>query len=159
MNSIIIYATKYGCAEKSAKILASKMGGQVDLVNIMKEDVPSLDKYDNIIFGGSVYMGKAQKKLTDYTKANLQFLLNKKIGLFVCAGNPDIKMREKELEDSFPNELFTHAIIKEIFGYEIHYEKLSFIDKIIVRLMKGSSKNILELSEEKIENFAKVMSN
>lgn len=43
MRSLIVYATKYGSVEKAADMLKSKMNGEVELVNITKERVPSLD--------------------------------------------------------------------------------------------------------------------
>ncbi|MFZ5639495.1 MAG: flavodoxin domain-containing protein [Bacillota bacterium] len=87
MRSLIIYATKYGCAEKAATILKSKMNGDVFLVNVMKEKVPGLDQYDNVILGGSIYIGKIQKALIKYIKSNLPSLLQKRVGLFICAGD------------------------------------------------------------------------
>ena len=71
MKSIIIYSTKYGSTEKASELLKENMKGEVDLVNIMKETVPDIKGYDNVIFGGSVYIGKIQKKLTNYINENI----------------------------------------------------------------------------------------
>lgn len=154
MKSIIIYATKHGSVENAAHLLQSKMEGESCLINIMKEDVPILDEYDTIIFGGSIYVGKIQKQLSKYIAKNLPLLLKKRIGLFICAGEKE-EVRVKELETSFPNMLFTHAVCKEIFGYEIHYEKLNFIEKKMAGAILGHKQSYSNLSETKIENFAK----
>lgn len=156
MKSIIIYATKYGCTEKVSNLLKSKMGGEVLLVNVIQEKVPDIGEYDTIILGGSIYIGKIHKKLTGYIKSNLELLLKKRIGLFIC-GSEEPEACEKELISAFPSELQNHAISKEVFGYEIYVEKLNFIEKKMMKAIKGVCESISELSEEKIESFAKKM--
>ncbi len=156
MRTLIIYATKYGCTEKAAAILKSKMHGEVLLVNIAKEKAPDLEGYDNIILGGSIYKGKIQKALTQYIKAKLPLLLHKRVGLFICAGEPE-PVRTRELECAFPKELYNHARVKEVFGYEICYEKLNIFDKFIMRTIKDITKSSADLSQEKIEKFAETI--
>ena len=158
MKTIIIYTTKYGTAEKSAKMLESKINGEVRLVNIMKDDAPQIDEYDNVILGGSIYVGRIQKEMTEYVTANLQSLLKKRTGLFICAGSPDMAAREKELDTSFPSELYNVAVCKEVFGSEICFNKLKFFEKFMMKAVKGDKNDSSDLSEEKINNFAKVMS-
>ncbi|MCX7709531.1 MAG: flavodoxin domain-containing protein [Clostridia bacterium] len=157
MKNIIIYATKYGSTEKAAKMLKSKLTGDVLLVNVLKEKVPSLEEYDQIILGGSIYMGRVQKELTEFIEKNLSLLLKKKVGLFICAGSPDPAARQKELETVFPAELYNHASTKELFGYELTFEKMGFLDKTITRAMKGDKNSVSELNEAAMERFAKVM--
>lgn len=158
MKNIIIYSTKYGCTEKAASMLKANMGGETTMVNIIKESVPSIEEYDTVILGGSIYMGKIQKKLTDYMAQNLPSLLKKKTGLFICAGSPEPDGRRKELESSFPQELLGNAAAKEVFGHEIRFEKLNFIEKNIMRMIKGNKEDSGDLSEEKIIIFAKTIS-
>lgn len=156
MKSAIIYATKYGCVEKAAKILQSKLNGKVSLFNITKETVPNLEDYDNVILGGSIYVGKIQKVLTNYLNSNLPSLLHKRVGLFICAGQPE-PIRTKELQEAFPVELFNHATVKEVFGYEYNFDKLNFLDKLIVRKVAGVTESCYALSSEKIQNFIKAI--
>ncbi|MDP4094273.1 MAG: flavodoxin domain-containing protein [Bacillota bacterium] len=155
MNSLIIYTTKHGCVEKAANLLKEKLTGQVQSVNAMKQAAPSLDEYDTIILGGSIYMGRIQKELTNYVSKNLPLLMNKKIGLFICAGSPEENARSKELTDSFPPELYSHAKAKEIFGSEIIFSKLGFFEKMITKAISHQSNDILELNEAAIDKFAK----
>lgn len=157
MKTIIIYTTKYGSAENAATILKSKMEGEVKLVNLMKEEVPELDGYDNVVLGGSIYAGKIQKKLSKFVHKNLSILMKKRVGLFICAGEKEQEVREKELVNAFPNELSAYATCKEIFGYEIHYERLNFLEKKLVGAILGHKKGCSELSEDKIGSFAKGM--
>jgi len=157
MKTLIIYATKHGTVEKAVNILKSKLTGEVHIVNIMKKQVTTLKEYDNIIIGGSIYRGKIQKKLSVFVNTNLPLLLEKKIGLFICAGETDETLKEKEFKLAFPPTLFDHAIAKDVFGFEFDMAKLNFFEKLIMSKVKGLKTNIFELSEEKVYIFAKGM--
>lgn len=158
MKSIIIYSTKHGSVEHAANILKSKMNGDVLLVNVMKETVPPVDAYDNVILAGSIYMGRIQKELTNYVTANLPVLLQKRVGLFICAASPEPAARMKELETSFPGELCAKAVCKDVFGYDLNYDKLNFFEKLIMRMVTGSKESSSHLEHEKIASFAKAIS-
>lgn len=156
MKTLIIYATKHGSVENAVNALQEKITGEVRLINIMIEDPPSLEEYESVILGGSIYVGKIQKRLSKYMEKNLSELLTKRVGLFICAAQEEM-IRDKELVDSFPNELFEHAICKEVFGYEIHYDDMNFIEKKIVSAILGYKENYSELSQMKMDSFVKAI--
>lgn len=156
MKTLIIYTTKYGTVEKAANILRSKMNGEVTLVNLNQDMVPDLDDFDTVILGGSIYIGRIQKALTNYMKANLSSLLQKRIGLFICAGEKE-PVLSRELEAAFPPELLKHATSQGKFGFEFNFDKLKIIDKILISKVKGVKKSISELDAEAIEKFAKAI--
>jgi menaquinone-dependent protoporphyrinogen oxidase len=155
LKTLIIYTTKNGSVEKAANMLKTKLNHEVQLINLMVEEPPSLGQYDTIILGGSIYMGKIQKKLTKYMENHLPELTTKRIGLFICAGHPKSDIRKKELEEAFPKSLYEKAIVKEILGDEIHLEKLNFVEKWMIKTVKGSELNSSNLSKDKIVWFAK----
>lgn len=156
MTSVIIYATKHGSVEHAVQLLKEKMEGEVKLVNIMNEEAPSLTEFESVILGGSIYVGRIQKQLTKYMEKHLAELLTKRVGLFICGAQQE-DIREKELNDSFPKELSQHAQCKEVFGYEIHYDDMNFIEKKVVGSILGHKNDYSELSEAKIEQFAHAM--
>lgn len=82
MRALIVYATKYGCTEKCVDILKSYLDIEVDVFNAKSNKI-RLEKYDVVIIGGSVYMGKIQKEVTHFCKRNIKKLLKKKLGIFV----------------------------------------------------------------------------
>ncbi|MDF2605996.1 MAG: hypothetical protein K0S34_186 [Bacillales bacterium] len=155
MKTLIIYATKQGSSEGVAQLLKNKLNGEVILVNLLKEKVPAISEFDTVIIGGSIYAGKIQKKLSSFVKEYLPELLSKHVGLFICAAHFDPEVIKKELIESFPEELFNHAIAKDAFGYKIEREKLNFIEKAIVKKIMGITENTNKLSVESIENFAR----
>lgn len=156
MRTIIIYATKYGSVEHAIDLLKPRIGGDIVTINILKEQVPDISGFDTVILGGSIYAGRIQKKLAKYAVRNLPELLTKRIGLFICAAQkPEI--REKELFDAFPFELYEHAVSKEAFGYEIHIDQMNFIEKKLVGALMGTKENRYELSEDTIEEFSRTL--
>ncbi|MDH7552618.1 MAG: flavodoxin domain-containing protein [Spirochaetota bacterium] len=61
MKEIIIYSTKYGSVERSAKMLKSYLPEDTVPVNVKNEKEVNIEDFDTVILGGSVYMGKIQK--------------------------------------------------------------------------------------------------
>lgn len=156
MKAIIMYTSKYGCTEKAAYLLKAQLGEETEVVNLMLAKEPSLDRYDTVILGGSIYYGKIQKEMTEYILKNQTELRDKRIGLFICAGTKR-EQAVQELKTSFPEDLFNEAVTKEVFGDEIYVQKLSFMDKIVLRMIKGKDLTGSGLSKATIENFALVM--
>ncbi|RSK26639.1 flavodoxin [Bacillus sp. HMF5848] len=154
MNTIILYATKHGTTKHSAQLLRDKIGDNVYLVNILIDPIPSLDDFENVIIGGSIYFGKIQQEVTDLANNYLPQLLNKKVGLFICAGHKDENILQQELVDSFPKELYEHAVSKEIFGYQYDFKQLNFLEKLIIRTVAGIKSSTGKIYDANIERFA-----
>lgn len=157
MKTVILYATKYGSVRKAAELLREKLNGQTILADVAKEPVPSLDEYDTVILGGSVYMGRIQKKLSAYIQNNLDILLKKRIGVFLCAGATESKQQEKELKAVFPSGLYDHALARGVLGYSYDFDKMRFFDRFIVSKILGNTKSVSEFHDEKITQFAQKM--
>lgn len=157
MKSIILYTTRYGNTAEAAKRIQKSLGGECRLVNLTAESAPSLDGYDTVILGGSVYIGKVQKQLTSYIQANLKQLLSKNVGLYLCAGAQKEEEREQELNANFPQELLSHARAKDILGYAYAFDKMRFLDKVIMKKIKGDSISVEEFFDDKLAAFAKAL--
>lgn len=164
MNTIIVYGSKYGCTEKCAEMLSKKLTGTVELCNIKKEKVPDLTQYDNVIIGGSIYVGKIQKEVTEFCLHHANTLKEKKIGLYICCMNT--KEAEMQLDHAFPEELLSNAAVKECFGGEFRFKKMNMIERFIVKMVSKSdksgtaldtSKDISLISDESINRFVQLM--
>jgi menaquinone-dependent protoporphyrinogen oxidase len=155
MKTLIVYATKYGTTEKCVKKLTIKLIGEVKVYNL-KDEVPSLDGYDKVVIGGSIYIGQIQKDIINFCNEKEGELLAKTLGLFiVCMGNEE--MAQKQLTTAYPPKLFQHAVVKEIFGGEFQYKKMGFMDKLITRVIAKTSQDVSKIDYEKIIDFAKVL--
>jgi menaquinone-dependent protoporphyrinogen oxidase len=132
MKTLIVYASKYGCTEKCARLISEKLNEKADLCNLEKAKAADISQYDNVIIGGSIYVGRIQKSINEFCVNNLGSLRSKKVGLFVCC------MREGEeaaaqLKTAFPEELSNSAAAKDILGGEIIFGRMNFFDKLIVK--------------------------
>lgn len=140
MNTLIVYGSKYGYTEECVNKLSKKLIGKVDLINIKRDKVPNLSNYDNFIVGGSIYMGQIQKELKDFCIKNIDLLREKRIGIFISCGFAE--NFETHINNAFTRELLDVVIIKKCFGGELNIKKMSFIDKIITKVVaKESAKN------------------
>lgn len=156
MKTIIIYTSKYGCTEKAAYLLKNQLGEETEVVNLMLAKEPTLERYDTVILGGSIYYGKIQKQMTAFASKFQNELSKKRIGLFICAGAKG-EQATQELKSSFPEELYNQSITNEVFGDEIYEEKLTLLDRLVLQMVKGKDKSINRLSNETIERFALVI--
>ncbi|MGP4070159.1 flavodoxin domain-containing protein [Halobacillus sp. B29] len=153
MKTLIVYGTRHGSAKKVAYRLRTKLPGEVHVRSVMKERIPPLGDYDTIVLGGSIYMGKIQKELRQFAEEKETELLQKKVALYICAGEPDPALLERELKDSFSEKLYDHAVVKEVAGHEIHMDQLNLLEKSILR-MKGVKRSTYQLSEEMMDHTA-----
>ncbi|MCT2537805.1 flavodoxin domain-containing protein [Aquibacillus koreensis] len=153
MKTVILYTTKYGAVEQSAFKLKELLPEPTILFNLNKEYPTSLEEYDRVIIGGSIYMGQIQRKLIQYINEHLSTLLSKQVGMFICAGHPDADVVASELQGAFPLALYNHAKVKDSFGHIYDFEKLNFIDTFITKKIVGISKSETKLLDDKINSF------
>ena len=148
MKTLVLFASKHGCTKTAAQQLAGQLQN-VDLFDIAQKSF-SLADYDTVIVGGSIYVGRIDKALTQYLTSNLATLLQKRIGLFVCCG-----LAEKAIEQlgvAFPKGLVQAAVVKGYFGYG--FDHLSFAEKMICKVMKAPIGKT-EIRTQDIASFAR----
>jgi menaquinone-dependent protoporphyrinogen oxidase len=154
MKTLIIYATKYGSAQTCANLLKEKLVGDIQVVNIKTDSVPVLQDFEQVILGGSIYIGHIQKEIKAFSEQHLEILLTKKVGLFVCAGEENEQYNE--LKAAFPLQLYQHAAAKDVFGYETHLDRVTWFERQMLRL-KGTTSSSSHLLYDNIEKFAVAM--
>jgi menaquinone-dependent protoporphyrinogen oxidase len=158
MKTLIIYASKHGCTEKCSNFLKDNLNGEVKIVNIKKDSLPEITAFDNIVVGGSIYMGRIQKEINNFCLKNINTLKNKKLGFFTC-GMSENEIAEKQISSSFPEELLTNSVAKEYFGGEFIFRKMNFIERFIVKKISKTNKDISKISKENINKFAQLINN
>lgn len=158
MKTLIVYATKTGCTEKCAAILAEKLSGEVDLCNLKAAGVPDLTQYEQVIIGGPIRMGRIKKEVSEFCTKNLNLLKQKKIGLFICCMREG-EIAEAELNTAFPQELLTIAMAREYFGGEFIFKKLNLLDRLIVKKVAKIDTDTSNILEENINRFIQSLNN
>ena len=137
MKILIIYATSGGVSRKCAEILRDKFlsdAFEVTLCDI-HDTPPPPDGFDVAVIGGSIRMGKINKKLRHYLKTHVSTLNDRHTALFLCCGYT-------ENFDDYVALNFPQSIVPTLgihcFGGELKPEKLKGFDKFIVKMVRAS---------------------
>ncbi|HZK54890.1 MAG TPA: flavodoxin domain-containing protein [Desulfosporosinus sp.] len=155
MKTMIIYSTTYEYTKDCAERLKEYLAGEVIVVNATTDVIPQLDDIDNVLIGGSIYMGKIQKNMKEFCASNVALLKDKRLGLFLCCGLPE--KFEQAMADAFPQELLKNALAKECFGGELRTKRMNLVHKMIAKLMiKAAVKEGKELIKQMPENIGKM---
>jgi menaquinone-dependent protoporphyrinogen oxidase len=73
-----------------------------------------------------------QRSVYKFCESNLDELLKKAVGLFVCC--MDANANEQELiQRAFPEALVKHALASGFFGGELNIKKMNLLQKIMTR--------------------------
>lgn len=156
MATLVIYATKHGCAGKCAVDVSERLSGIVDLCNLKTDKLPELLKYDRFVIGGSIYMGQIQREVRKFCLKNLDLLRKKKVGLFICCMQDRLEA-EAQLRRAFPEQLYDIAAAKECFGGELIFSKMNFIERCIVKKVANVHADVSNISENTIAGFVQRM--
>ena len=150
MNTLIVYTSKYGSVEECVKYLYDNIIGNVTVLNIKNKEIISLNEFDNIIIGGSIYIGKISKELSAFCADNLDQLLQKKVALFLCCA---LSEQFLEFVNNFPLELVQHACVIKHFGSETRLERMSFLDKTIIKAVTKNDFSNFKLIKANIDEL------
>ncbi|UYZ38695.1 flavodoxin domain-containing protein [Clostridium beijerinckii] len=137
MKTVVIYKSKTGFTKKYAEWIAEELSA--DIFNASKVNVNTLNKYDTIIYGGSLYaVGIIGVGLI---KKNINKLKDKRLVVFATGASP---LRDNVINEVI-NKNFTVDEQKYIKFFYLrggfNYNKLSSFDKFLMTLLKWKIKN------------------
>lgn len=156
MKTIIIFCTNHGCVEKAAGQIAEILGPETTLHHLKSKKQANLHNYDRVIIGGSIHIGQIQKKLKEFYTKNMEILLEKELGIFICCMEEGEKAK-KEMHDVFPKQLLNHAKATACLGGEFNFEKMNFLEKMMVKKVAKVDHTVSRLDHEAIRNFSQQM--
>lgn len=146
MKTVVIYKSKTGFAKKYAQWISEELSA--DIFEVSSFNLNSLSSYDIVIYGGSLYaVGiNGLKNITE----NLEKLKDKKLIVYATGMSP----WKEETISEIKNKNFTldqQEYIKFFYlrgGFD--FSKLSFFDKMLMRLLKYKiqSKNKEDLTSD-----------
>jgi menaquinone-dependent protoporphyrinogen oxidase len=147
MNALIAYGTRYGSttdiANKMGNVLKRK-GMDVTIINLGQEKINDISKFDLVIVGSGIAIGKWTKKPLKFISRFESELAKKKVALFVSCGdakNPD--KHEDAKKRYLENIIHEHPMIKPVkvglFGGVIDLTKVGFLTR---SMLKAASKEM-----------------
>jgi menaquinone-dependent protoporphyrinogen oxidase len=156
MKTLIAYSSSHGSTEKIVSELKKLLGGEVQIINLKKNQKVSFEEYNRVIIGGSIHGGKIQKKIKEFCSKNIEKLKIKEIGLFISCLEEG-QVAQKLLMDAFPAELVEVAKSTAVFGVEFNFEKMNFIKKFIVKKIAKVKRTNSKVDHQAIHMFSKRM--
>ncbi len=137
MKILIVYSTYGGVTQKCANMLSEilKEKHDVYLVNAREEEIPPPINYDVAVIGSSVRIGSINKKIKKYVKSNMDVLISMPCAVFYCCG---YTKQFQEYADTQMPAKFLPSLGYHLFGGELKPDKLSGMDKIIVKIMRDA---------------------
>jgi menaquinone-dependent protoporphyrinogen oxidase len=156
MKTLIIYTSSHGCTEKAVKELSQKLSGEISSMDLKNQTSFPLQEFDRIIIGGSIHAGQIQKRIRDFCSNNLVQLKSKEIGLFICCMF-EAEIAREEIKNAFPEELHQMAKTEAIFGGEYNFDKMNFVEKMLVKKIAKVSESVSNLDYDSIDRFANRM--
>ncbi|WP_333860786.1 flavodoxin domain-containing protein [Clostridium sp.] len=152
MKTIVIYKSKTGFTKKYAEWIAEELSA--DIFDASKVNINMLNKYDTVVYGGSLYaVGIIGVKLI---KKNINKLKDKRLVVFATGASPS---RDNDINQII-NKNFTVDEQKYIKFFYLrggfNYKKLNPFDKFLMTLLKWKikSKKQKELSADEIGMLA-----
>jgi menaquinone-dependent protoporphyrinogen IX oxidase len=133
-KTLIAYETKQGAskgaAERIANVLRSKYKIEVDVVDLNKQDVTDLSKYQNVVAGAGVRGGRIYGKTLEFLKSDLT---GKRVAFYVSsswAGTPGSykNAKTKFVDKTLVKYPKVNFVSSGAFGGRIHYFGKTMLD-------------------------------
>jgi menaquinone-dependent protoporphyrinogen oxidase len=152
MKTLIIYGTHKGCTRKCAALVREQIGNaeMQDVARLRKVD---LNDHDTIVLGTSVWAGKIHPKVRRFVERNLQVLLGKRVGLFICSGDE----KTDYFVPNYPAELMEHAEVKAHFGGELDIKDYGPFMRFVLKKAAGVTESYSRLKPEAIARFSSAL--
>ncbi|MBV7504576.1 flavodoxin domain-containing protein [Bacillus sp. sid0103] len=159
MKRLIVYCSSHGTTEKAVRFLSEILKGEVLTVDLNREKVKfDLRNFDTVNIGGSIHVGSIQRRIKHFISQNIDTLLEKDVGLFLCC----MQVGETAIEqftNAFPQELRKNSAAMGVFGGEFLLSEMNFFEKQIVKKVSGATIDQSNLDYEAIKEFASKLNN
>ena len=142
----LIYGTRYGATEDTAKWIAKGIGDDVDVLNIenIKFD-ETVKKYDKFIIGSGIWIDGGHKRIVELLSTHTEEMQSKIIASFIVCGTTGEdeagKGRIEGYFKRFHKPLTVKPKIQRHFGGRMIIEKLSEKDR---KLLDNFYTNVLK---------------
>jgi len=152
-GTAIVYMSKHGTTNEVALEIKELLKEEdVTLINLEKQTTPYLSQCDRIIIGGSIHIGKIQKKIQLFCQQNQAVLKSKPLGLFLCCMYENDKATE-QFNNAFPEALRIAAKSKALMGYELKFDRMNLIDRTLTKKITGYSESMSQIDHNELSLF------
>ena len=153
MKVLVAYRSKYGTTESCAQALSGRIKAETTLADLRAGHVPDVHGFDVVLVGGSIYGGRIQREVTSFCEGWGELLLKRRTGLFLCCLSQGEHAKE-QLQAAFPEWLAAHAFASSLFGGDLHYGKLTLLDRQLVRGLPRPPRGVTLIDTNAIASMA-----
>lgn len=155
-KTLIVFATKHGCAERCAGKVGAALSGEVTTKNVKDTGKADIAAFDTVVVGGSIHAGKIQRSIRDFCAKHGETLKGKRLGLFICHMEEGAKA-DAEFAAAFPKELIDAAAAWGLFGGALDLERMKWLERFVVKQMGKVSASVSKVDEANIAAFARAL--
>ena len=142
----LIYGTRYGATEDTAKWMTKGMGENVDMLNIETIDFKEVvNTYDTFIIGSGIWIDGAHKRLIELLSTYKEQMQQKIIASFIVCGTTGEdeagKLRIEGYFKRFHKPLDVKPTRKKYFGGRMTIDQMSEKDR---KLLDNFYRNVLK---------------
>lgn len=149
MKSIIVYKGKYGATKQYAEWLGADL--DIPVLEASQADARTIKKFDCIIMGSSVYIGKIL--LRPWMKNFADALSNKKLFVFiVCATESTEKEKLEEIARDNVEGLFPQTPAVFFLHGRMIKSKLGWLDRFMLK-MGASMQKDPRVKQQMLQDF------
>jgi len=156
MNTLIVYASTYGCIKKISEKMGEDLAGEVTLLNLKNDKLPNLREFERIIIGSSGKAGKIQKSIYKFCCDHINDLKLPVLGLFVCCSEATEKNAVNNLE-AFPEPLLEAAKSTAIFKGSYDFEMMNFMERLIIKNINLFKYKSVNVDSDAVHQFSRKM--
>ena len=158
MNLATLYATKYGSTREAAEELTRLVRerglseAQIGMLDLGRS--PALPEADTIVIGAPIYAGPIPKSVSRFVQANLDALLERRVGLYLSCLYGEGRA-EQQLADNSPARLVAHSFGQYYVGGRIKLGELRWLDRVIMKRVGGVDHDVDNFNRDEIGRLAK----
>lgn len=155
MKTAIVYSTKHGTTQKVATMIRDLAPADTELFNLNEVKDVDLAEFDCIILGGSIHAGTIQKSINKFCAKHMQELTTKPLGLFLSC--LDEEKAAAQFNTAYPEVLRQHARSSKLTGGEALYERMNFVERLLMKKISGKKESFSRIDRSKVEELASEM--
>lgn len=156
MQILIAFSSRHGTTRKAGEMLAGYFpDDSVVFCNLQRTPLPDIRPFDIVVLGGSIHAGFIQTEIRRLCESRHDLLLSKTLGLYLCF--MDQVRAEENFDKAFPLFIREHASARGLFGGELLFEHMTWLERLIVSKFTHYRENVYQLRTEEIARFAHLL--
>ena len=118
---LVAYATKHGSTRQVAEAVAERLSSHgISALARPARDVGSLERYDGVVLGSAIYMGRLHVEARDFLRRHRSGLAALPLAVFAMGprtlAKEDVASSRSQLDTALGNEPGLHPLTVAIFG-------------------------------------------